>query len=228
MAFVGDEGPLTDAQVKSHADGRALIVRQLAGRARMLTELASGASAISGERATTASNPQGLIGCDLSGPPWGSAIRNVIAHWSGIKAAANIQQPTQPLTVLCAGGIATTTVMRWRLWNRPYESLGQGGVAPHSRGLVAIRAHNSDASTPTLSVSARNATLGQGFGEGQGPATKTISGGATETAYDYGTGFWVDLAPGWNNVELLFTHATSGDTVTIDSVCLYQWAKRSH
>jgi hypothetical protein len=65
---------MTDAQCRTLASAAAdPIVESLAGRARYLWELATGTNPIA-DSGGTPLNPQGLLGIDRSGAPWGDAL----------------------------------------------------------------------------------------------------------------------------------------------------------
>lgn len=223
VAKVGAKDPLTDAQVRSLARADASTIRTLAGRTRWLEEMTSGKSAVDDEEAFAGSNPQGLVGVDLSGPPFGSAMLHPIAWFSGI-LNANVIAPAGPLDSIPAGGSGGNGIISpWRFWVRPHAKLPLPSVAPYSRGLVVLRAHRVGGVDGTVTVSARQV--------GDDPSsikTGTFTVTTTETAYALASTFWVPLKPGRNDVEIIVEHEINGALVTIDSLVIYQAVKRSH
>lgn len=220
---------LTDAQVRSEAAARSEIPRSLAGLAYTLTELATGAPAVDGEPAQTPRNPQGARGCDLSGPPWGSALRQPIAWISGRKA--NTAQVVDHSVVgssvssVSSGVTVPLSVGPWGIWVRPHETLPPPAIAPFSRGYIMIRAHGPGTQTTSLITKAWNLTLGE-TADVAVTDTGDLSITTTESSYDLST--WVNLAPGFNLIRLLFLVNTNNHSITIDAIAIEQRAKRSH
>lgn len=231
MQRVGDDIPLTDAQLRSHANAYAEIAAGIAGRSRIVTELVEGRSAVDGEAACIGRNPQGGIGCDLSGPPWGSALRMTIATISGRKpnnaTSADHRTPLGTCSRANVNGLVVPVqVGPWPVWNRPFEKLPEPYKAPHSRGYLTIRAYASGVQSTSVKCSAWNTTLGQTGSNGGQSKTQTLSLTATEKTFDLG--MWVDLAPGRNWIRLLFICETNNQSFEITSLLIEQRAKRTH
>ena len=223
VAKVGAKDPLTDAQVRSLARADAYMIRTLAGRTRWLEEMTSGKSAVDDEEAFAGSNPQGLIGVDLSGPPFGSAVLHPIAWYSGI-LNANVIAPPGPLDSIPSSTLNGKGVISpWRIWVRPHAKLPSPSVAPYSRGLVMLRAHRVGGVNGTVTVSARQ--LGADPSETK---TGTFTVTATEDPFVLASTFWVPFKPGVNDIELTVEHSITGALVTIDSLVIYNGQKRSH
>ena len=225
---VGDLIPLEDARARSLVAGRSNpIARSLAGACRVLYELIAGQSAVAGEEAVAGTNPQGGIGVDLSGPPWGPALLHPIGVWAGLADDADVIQPSPVLNVVglpSTGGLGVATTGPWRIKNRPHDAI-DGVVAPYSRGLVTLRAHKANATNGTVVVRARNISLG----EDMAAASTSISVTSTsETTFNLGTSFFVPLRSGWNDIQFEFFTSSSGASIIIDSLCVYQGAKLNH
>lgn len=222
---VGRDVWLTDAQVRNHARARVEVIQALAGRARILWELATGNVPVDGPPAS-GYNPQGLVGCDLSGPPWGSIHRHVIATMGGIKpdSATFSSRPATyfPLTGLSAPHLRSVT---WRVWNRPFETLPETGVAPLSRARLLVSGYSSSATNPTITVYGR--TNDERASEAMSESF-TQTTGATEESFTLTSSFFLRLKPGANTIILTFASDTSSATYTITKLMLYHGVKRSH
>jgi hypothetical protein len=196
------------------------MIRTLAGRTRWLEEMTSGKSAVDDEEPFAGTNPQGLVGVDLSGPPFGSAVLHPIAWYSGILSAAVIAPPG-PLDSIPSDGKGVLSP--WRIWVRPHAQLPSPSAAPYSRGFVALRAHRVGGLNGTVTVTARQL--------GADPstiktATFTVTG--AEDVVALSSAFWVPLLPGSNDVEITVSHSIGSALVTIDSLMIYNGVKRSH
>lgn len=151
VARVGDKIWLTDAQAGSLADARNEIARALVGKARILNELVAGVSMVPGEPAVIGLNPQGLVGLDMSGPPWGSTWRHPVC-WAGGRGTdvSGVQAPARHIAI----SVTTPLSVRlgpWPVWIRPHERLPSPSVAPYSDLVLAYRARMLSG-TGTISV----------------------------------------------------------------------------
>lgn len=155
VSRVGELLWLKDTQVCALAHGRAEIARGLAGKARWLTELVDGQSAVAGEPPVTPPNPQGLVGLDMSGPPWGSAWRHPVA-WAGGRGtdSTSWQGPAKHTLLIHTAGRRPVGLTPWHVRNRCHEVLPAGYSAPYSRLQVLLRARVQSA-TATLTVRGR-------------------------------------------------------------------------
>lgn len=141
---------LENSRFKSEASFRAELYQSLATRARLVEELASGVA--TGDRAISGPNPQGTLGCDLSGPPWGSAILHPVATSGGLKATGGVTGERQAVETITA---TARQVGPFIFWNRPHAELPYPYVAPYSRLYFACRAYSligASALTVTLQV----------------------------------------------------------------------------
>lgn len=224
VSRVGSGLALPDSSVRSLSPADAEVARGLAGGSRELWELAKGVSAVEGEPPVTPTNPQGGVGWEWSGPPWGSAPLHPIA-WQClcVQASSDLSQPA-PRLVITDRGVAWT----WDLWVRPHDLLPAPHVAPYSRGCIALRSYRTaGATTPTVTIRARSLfPLFQGDAEGQSDTFTGPTG--TEASEQFGNTFYVDLVPGRNVLGFRADHASSSVEIAITSMLLYNVAKRSH
>jgi hypothetical protein len=224
VSRVGSGLALPDSSVRSLSPADAELIRALAGGSRELWELAKGVSAVTGEPPVTPTNPQGGIGWDWCGPPWGSAVLHPIAWFVAcIQASSNLSQPA-PRIVVDDRGVSWT----WDLWVRPHDLLPAPHAAPYSRGYIAIRSYRtSGAATPTVTIRARNVyPLAQSEAEGQSSTYTGPTG--SEGSEQFGDAFYVDLAPGLNRLAFRADHTSATTLIAITSMLLYNAAKRSH
>ena len=208
--------PLLDSQIDNDSPAMAEIARAVVGNAASLYELATGQPCGDGG-AVSPPNPQGELGVDLSGPPWGSALLHPIAWMGGgTEDAANIHGCKVVGTCSSAG--IGPLVNRWRFWVRPHALLPNGAHAPYSRAYPRIRAAIASG-TGTLTLRVGSLDGSETFAEMTVSVTST-----SPTDYDF-TGF-IPLVSGWNTLRL--TWHVSASTVTIYSVSLNVAAKRAH
>lgn len=218
---------LTDAEVRSQAPARREIPDAMAGRAKIVLELVEGRAR--GDSRATPLNPQGKVGADLSGPPWGSALRQPIAWCSGRKADTASVVDHDPLIGTVAKNTAGITVPKtigpWMIWVRPFEQLHPPQHAPFSRGYVVIRAHGTASENVSLKTKFWNLTRGEDPADT--PAdTQTLAMTVNETHYDLD--YFVNLLPGLNVIRGVFVVETDNKQISINSICLHQKVKRSH
>lgn len=200
------------------------IARALAGGSREAWELIRGQSAVTGEPPVTGRNPQGLVGVDLSGPPWGSAIRHPLV-WHNRRVTTGFLQP-DPTNKRFSFGRPLVLVVEF--WNRPHDKLPQPEIAPYSLGVVWVRwSRVTGATTPTVNVTSRNLTLGQPP-EQRRTASATGPASTTESTELFSSAFYVDLTSGHNAIELTFDYASSGNVAAVSAFGLNQMSKRGH
>lgn len=225
---VGWSGAMPDSQLRSEARGGVEIIRQVAGKALALFELTAGKPAIDGQRFTPL-NPQGEVGVDLSGPPWGSAHRHPIAWWSWLPNDTDVQQPARDPSTSFFSGILIPLVLRCSVWVRPHAPSSGSFIAPYSRGYLWVRGHRaSGAVAASLAVRARNLTMGQDFQTEQTASSVTTTASTTAANLFAGTTAYVDLVPGRNDIALTFLCETAACSINLDAVALLQVEKRGH
>lgn len=215
--------PLTDAQARSQAEGSARVIMSLAGRTRHLWEMYTGTSAVSGEEPATAPNPQGLIGYDLSGPPWGSAPLHSTAYQVGMTPVASDWQAPGNAGQLVAGTLDLNNplVIPIPYWCRPYEVLPNHESA-YSRQYPTLRMYLSSATTADVTV--RCCIDSRADPEALSD-TFTVTG-TTETTYTPACHFRPRPGP-----QMLFLDLSSDDasvTVTVASWSIAHRAKRTY
>lgn len=217
---------LPDSSFRSQAPAYAEVGRSLAGRAAELYEYASGRAAVAGESPLTPPNPQGLTGWDLSGPPWGSALRTSVAWFGGRSAdTANSHRPAAETAWERVYRVGKPATIALRFWNRPHERLGSTAVAPLSRLYWVLRVQRlAGASTPTITLrtwnhrallkreTANTTTFVQTVGDAQVIAST----------------LWVPCVSGWNTVHLEASTTDTSLTAWIVSGALQNLVKRSH
>ena len=76
---------LRDEDTRSLALGDVRVLKSIVGRIRYLAEMATGRSIVDGEEAGIPRNPQGLLGVDLSGPPYGPCVLHSTWWFGGMK-----------------------------------------------------------------------------------------------------------------------------------------------
>ena len=141
--------PLTDAECRTLAPAVSRkLAQSIAGRALALYELASGASVV--DAGLTALNPQGRLGVDRSGPPWGDAHKHPLLSCEYLLATANIAGDPKSLVELTTQDQVYQVPMR--LYVRPFADSPK---APYSRGLLQISMERIGAATSTVEVTVR-------------------------------------------------------------------------
>ena len=150
MERIVSSEPLTDAECRTLAPAVSRkLAQSIAGRALALYELASGASVV--DAGLTALNPQGRLGVDRSGPPWGDAHRHPLLSCEYIPTGiANIAGDPKFLVELTAQDQIYLVPMR--LYVRPFADSPK---APYSRGLLQIAMERIGAATSTIEVTVR-------------------------------------------------------------------------
>lgn len=217
---------LPGTRFQSRAPAYAETARSLAGRAAELYELASGVSSAAGEPPITPLNPQGRIGWDLSGPPWGSALRHNVAWFSGRSATANLIQPDYDSTPGAFYNKNKPAIITLVFWNRPHESLSPWAVAPHARLYWVLRTVRvTGADTPTATARTWNRGCGQSPGTGQSETFTTTASESQVTS----SSLWVAARPGWNTVHLeVSLPTTSASTHWLTAGALQVLSKRGY
>ena len=149
MERIVSSEPLTDAECRTLAPAVSRkLAQSIAGRALALYELASGASVV--DAGLTALNPQGRLGVDRSGPPWGDAHRHPLLSCEYLTTTANIAGDPKFLVELTAQDQIYQVPMR--LYVRPFAD---SPLAPYSRGLLQIVLQGTSAGTSTVEVTVR-------------------------------------------------------------------------
>jgi hypothetical protein len=215
---VGELIWLTDEQCRSESEALAEVAAGLAGKARILYELASGEVPGDGDPAS-GRNPQNSVGADLSGPPWGSALRHSVA-WAG----TGIVQASNRGPLLTGIGSSTPRWLNFRFYNRPFDTV-PGLIAPYSRATFSFRHALSSAGSNTVTWRAWNPAIQEPVNRrGTSFTVSSTSAGGSSPSSSY----WVPLQPGWNTIVMSFIGSTTSPTVRLLGMGMHQIAKRSH
>lgn len=206
--------PLTDAEARSMAPARARrLATSIAGRARALYELALGTPAFDDGGATPL-NPQGSLGVDRSGPPWGDAHLHPV--WSYAVIGSPAVWPASP-GITIDGGIGHIVRLRARWWCRPFQ---MAPSVPYSRAYLRGRITRIGASgTATVTVRV------YGPSGDSGPSVSAT--GSTTGDADLATTAWTPMLPGWNE-RVIEIEQTSTVGSYIGPLSLNQIARRTH
>jgi hypothetical protein len=214
--------PLTDAECRSLAPARAKrLAYSLSGRARYLVEMLKGEPAVDDGGATPL-NPQGRMGVDRSGPPWGDAHLHpmwsygVTANYVGALVYPGITGANRQALYI-DGGVGTIRRIVARFYVRPHY------VQP---GAPYTRAYLRGVGTSDDLVTTSSATIRVYGPDGDsGPSTSaTVS---TTTSADFSTGAWCPVSPGYNE-RIIEIEQTSTNGIYIGPLSLNQVVRRGH
>ena len=205
--------PLTTGEATSWAPARAKrLASSLAGRARYILELLQGQNAFNDDGATPL-NPQGQIGIDRSGPPWGDAHLHPL-WWSEWCAGSLVYGEVPPISLTAQGQIERVTA---RFFVRPFHLLP---LAPYARGYFRGQGTRiGGAGTATAEV-----RLYGPEGDSGASVAATIS--TTGTA-SFGTGAWTPLRPGWNE-RIIEVELTGTVGLNLGPMSINQVVRRTH
>jgi hypothetical protein len=201
------------ADVAAHAGAKGEVASSLAGRDRHLWELAHGASAVSGEPAEVLPNPQGLIGVDMSGPPFGPCLLLPVAWWQGRSGGG-----VQPTSVWSAID-GTTRATSWRIWNRPHAR-NPDGTAPLSQLGLLWRGTASAGTSSVFRCVIANRSNGIAT-----TVDRTIN---TTTTTQYTEATLFPFEPEENNVVMSWQRLSGTRTLEVHSLMLAVVVKRRH
>ena len=216
---------LPDSAVRSEAPAWAETARGLFGRVNEIYELAAGVAATEGEGALTPPNPQGLVGWDLSGPPWGSALRHSVA-WCGGRSpdTATFIQPDNDSDSSRRYTQQRPALIFMLFYNRQHERI-TGSVPAYARLYWVLRTYRvCGATTPTATAKSWNASLGET--EETSPSSDTYTTTASDSQVLSST-LWVNCKPGWNRVALQVT-TTDSSVHYLTGFGLQNFVKRLH
>jgi hypothetical protein len=212
--------PLTDAECRSLAPARAKrLAYSLSGRARYLYEMLTGEPAVDDGGATPL-NPQGRMGVDRSGPPWGDA--HLHPMWTYAAAGfGGVVYPviggTHQMFIEMSGGQGTFRRITARFWVRPhYGAPGMPYTRAYLRGLVT-RKGASGTATITVRVYGPD-------GE-SGPSTSAT--GSTTSTDAISLDAWCPVTPGWNE-RIIEIEQTSTVGCYVGPISLNQVVRRRH
>lgn len=215
---------LPDDVFRSQKGANPRVIVSLAGRARQRYERATGHNPVSGESPATALNPQGKLGHDHCGPPWGAAFLRPVAWLIGRDPdSASIQSGYFEARSGIAGSTAAA-VGPWLMWQQPFSQLPSPSIAPYARLYLYVRAL-TNAGTSDLTVVLKSRELFT-----QAPTTRTSNVGTittTETGFANADAF-VTMVPGYNHIDLSFAGSHDSNEITIVCAALCQIVKLTH
>ncbi len=218
MTIIGGPFAVKASQVATNAEARAPVIRSIAGMSRYIHEMATGKSAAGGAgvEACVPRNPQNTYGVDYSGPPFGSAIRHIIAGCGGQPPTATLVGEKYAALVSSSTG---SIVLSATFWNRPHARYDG---SPYSRGYLVLRAQKEGVGTPDLDVVCF-ATGGNVDAARIG--THTVTSGLPQDYED--ANLYFQLVPGYNTVKMRLTN-TSSSAIRVMGWTINQIVKRSH
>jgi hypothetical protein len=214
--------PLTDAECRSLAPARAKrLPYSIAGRIRYLYEMATGESPID-DGGGTPLNPQGLIGADRSGPPFGDAhmhplwwvgqTLNQASFYAGGQGPGGGQRG-----ILLDNGAGTIRRVVARFFVRPFA---RGRLKPYRRAYLRAFGTSDD----LVTTSAATIRL-YGVDGDSGPyMDATVS--TTSTAA-FSADIYTLVSPGWNE-RIIEIEQTSANGIWVGPISLNQIVRRSH
>lgn len=238
---IGENTPLANEAFRSEAVAHTEVIRSLAGRTRYLYELISGHVPVSADdQPASPRNPDGELGLNFSGPPWGSAKLVPIAWIGGLKdGGTGIHSGTRPLTSrldpsgTLVEGVAPGNqylLNNWKVRSRRYQPFdeakeernGTDRIPPYSRGALLLEGYSS---TGTCDFAIRVRTDNGPWLEGA-----SSYGVAPSTLVEFSTtSLWVPLNPnGASSVDIEITNTDSTATLHLTSLGIVQRVKRSH
>jgi hypothetical protein len=212
--------------VAVHAPATSQTAQSLVGRTRWLWEHTTGSTAVPGEPAISPRNPQGDIGADLSGPPFGAAPRHVVATLIGDTSASSNARAQRgrffqydELEQSASSGLRHRNLTVVRFFNRPHTLSSANFSNPYQTlGFFYDMNFQTSANATTYRWTLENKTTGKS-------CTVTQTNSATNVATTVHTS--LICAPGWNEVNV-FLWRSAGPAVwtTVKSAMLCNMVKR--
>jgi hypothetical protein len=207
---------LSANEVRNNAPAYSEVGQSLAGRARLVWETAHGARAVPDEPPAITPNPQGTVGIDMSGPPFGPCLLMPVALWTG-KAESGVSRSTP----LDAVGSDACSLPRWRVWHRAHATREDGSAPLQQLQLIWRGVCDAGAGIASIfEIIIVNRTRG---------TTTTINRLVnTTTATTYLETVLVPFAPGANDVSISFRRTTSTRVLQVRNITFAVAAKRRH
>jgi hypothetical protein len=222
--FISSRIGLSDDDVQSLAPAHAKIVKSLAGRVRLLAELATGQSIIDGEPPMAPPNPdRDSCGVNFTGPPWGSAWLHPLWWRGGTRLSGTVEGGSVTIASEVGDGtINAPLTVRGRFTLRNFAT---SATAPYSRGYLIVVANQASAvSSFDVSVSLRS----QGQTRyGEFSLASTTASIRTISGVDGGAVPYYSLVPGRNDIEAIFDPQAS-EIARIVGVAVCCIKKRTH
>lgn len=210
--------PLTDAECQSWAPARAKrLAYSIAGRARYLYEMATGESAAD-DGGGTPLNPQGFIGADRSGPPFGDAHMHPL-WWYGmtLNQATSVYSAPSGQRALYLNAQGTIHRIVARFWIRPFA---RGRLKPYRRAYLRALGTSDDLVTTSA------ATIRVYGQDGESGPFMSVTVSTTSQAA-FGTTAYTLVKPGWNE-RIIEIEQTSANGIYIGPLSLNQVVRRVH
>ena len=230
LQFITSTQWLRQAELKGTRPATARIAQSLAGRNRYLYELATGEPAFADGQATPL-NPQGALGIDHSGPPWGNAFQHPIWTADGhIGGSADIYGES---VVVSVPSSSTVTIIA-RFVVRPFQL---SPLVPYSRARLAAVGRTAGGAAVTTSATF---AVYDGVGTNSPSRTTTMTSTAGAIAGLAGNAYtsieWVkrrDPEPTdarWVTLErrIEITETSGNGSIDIIAMSLNQTVRRSH
>lgn len=222
---------LRQSELKGTSPATQRIAKSIAGRVRYLYELATGDAAFT-DGFGTPLNPQGRIGVDHSGPPWGNAFHHPLWVQEGrTEGSSDVYGEKHVVSVPPS---STATIIA-RFIVRPHQV---GPLVPYSRAYLAVIGRTGGGAPVAASVTFR---LYDGPGVDAASRTATFTPAATGAISTALTGtVYTKIEPNrrrrpsptearWVTIERLIEISnTSANSVEILALSLNQIARRSH
>lgn len=203
------------SQARTHAPALSTIARSISGRIRYLYELASGAPAIVDDGIVTPLNPQGRVGVDRSGPPWGDALQHPIWIFEGTPASSAIYGEKAIASLSVSGAKASVIA---RMIVRPFQTVP---LAPYSLGeLTVYGIRTAGAGTATATIKTYAGTMAE---DPKRTATLTMTSSSTMSSAQV----MISLSPG-HTERLIEIEATASVAFSIVHMAINQVVRRSH
>lgn len=222
--FISTKSLTKDESISNAPAVADRVIESIAGRARVLWELATGQNPVadSGYRL----NPQGLRGVDLSGPPWGPALKHTICggEWH-IQGGGDIYSGGTPLYRITEEN--EPQVRKFVFEVRPFERRTNSPYSKLNVQLFAI----ADAGTPTIRVRTYIANRDGSIDAQKIICEETLNLNTTGVFSSFtSSAMYLPCSAGLNYVAVEVAWTTNGGAFTIDvhSVVVSQVVERGH
>ena len=217
MSRLASSSSLQDSDTRSLAPARARVLQSIGGRILYIAELLQGRIPVSLGRQVTPSNPQGRIGIDHSGPPWGSAFRHPMMTMGGCIEDVSGDAVGQRIVGTFSQG--NPLIIPIRLYVRPFAS---SAGAPYSRAYVTARvARVSGSGSVDFDVTCRRAS------GGPPPMIGSTSVSTTTPTHSGSGNAYFAVTSGHNDLELEFSSASATELL-VEQFQVWQSTQRSH
>lgn len=206
--FVDWPAALQDADVKNKADASSEVFSTLAGRNRWFYEQLTGVGPGTPEETPMSRrNPQGLVGIDHSGPPFGQALRHTVWGWTSIRYSGSNPLAVNRTFVLDQ----EETVIPISFFMKPAPNLKN---TPHSRVNLNVRIFNSGAATsaitPTLLLGGERKTL----------SSQNVGAGAFTVLFWNAAADAVSVFNGLNQGRIIIKRTANDVELLSSSLCM--------